>query len=687
MEVFAIKRILKRILAFILIFTICSCTLLKKEENEAHAFAIVDDAALLGVILAGVALSAGTYGIASSDSVQDLFCDIFSEDTLDNVREYLSAVSIGESKLSFDKLSSSSLALANVVRHVKAEYKFPVEYTSSGTYKTYDISGNVVEYASTDELINFIDSTGRGFYYVESLSSCEFMVNTSGDVVLKQDVFNQIKACVSSVMKKFVGIGKSVVSWFLDAASVEAVDYIVSISSAYYDKFGADYAATMSSIHGDSTTFLVEYNGKTASFSFFGVLLELHTDSGVYFCNFPVERFEQLNESYSSTGDISVFTSNMSQSYFLYNSFMGYNNLGGGAVSDYALRLDISYDTSANVAYIGVGDGNYGYTNLVSSSSVHLVNNGNTANYVIGTVGADGSITYQVVGEASTYPYVDGIAKGDNEVKVSGDVVLTDKILAQVMDTNLTVEEVNAQVAEVSDSVIAVDNSIKNGFQSNNSWLSKIWELIKSLPGLIVSAFGSLFDILFGFLDEILEAILGVPIDIVSGLTDVKDAVLDIPGDIVSSLTDVKAAVLDIPGDIVGVLVDVWESLKSIPGDIIDLLRELLVELFVPQDSYFNGWKNKFDNQLRNKLPYTTYIDFLEDIKEINSAKLDDITVTIYGQECTVLSFNWYYKCKDDIDNLIRGFTFIVLIFFNINQMYKLIRGTSLFKFEKYISK
>lgn len=667
----------------------------KKYEQPAQAVAIADD--LLYVIVAGVCLAVGTFGISTTDSPTACFSDIFGEETLDNLRDYFEAVDEAEAT---GYLVDVNPGLVTSAKRLKAQYKIPVEFDGS-FYKYYDETGR--PYVS--ESLPFAVGT---YFFVENLDSYEYYEPTDS-YVLTQESYNDILNAVKSVTKKVVNLGKGVVSWLLDAAKATAIDSVAAVSDSYYDKFGEGYRDSMYSIHGDATTLYTESFG--IGLSLHGVLLELHINDSVYYGCFKADIFETLNNSYSEVGDISIFTNNMATSYTLYNpmdyvngSYRVTNNTNGGVISggDAYSCVSLSYNGSATCVttsthYQGAGD-------AISGDKVHIINNGSTANYVIGTVGADGTIDYEVVGESSSYSYVDSIAKGNNSVKVSGDVSLTDKLLSQVMDNNLTVEDINSQVAEVSDSVIAIDDSIKNGFESNNNWLAKIWSLLGGFPALIVSAFAGLFEKLWGYLASILSGILDIPGDIVSALSDVKDAVLNIPilGTILQGITDVKDVILDlpvsiadaiaavgdfaldIPSDFVDVIDDIWETLQDIPGDITSLLKELLIELFVPSDTFFNNWKNDFNNLLVTKLPYDTYNEFFDDIKAITQSKLEDITITVYGKECTVLTFAWYYEYQTTIDHWIRGVMFIVLIFYNLNQMYKILRNTSLYKVDKY---
>ena len=209
--------------------------------------------------------------------------------------------------------------------------------------------------------------------------------------------------------------------------------------------------------------------------------------------------------------------------------------------------------------------------------------------------------------------------------------------------------------------------------------LSSVGNAIRDLPSDFV---GTLADIKDGVLSipAFIEAGLDVviPDAVTNVFTDIKEGVLAIPGSVADSIADIGDFVIDLPGDIADTVKGIFDAILSIPGKIINLLKDLFIYLFVPNDNFFHNQGNDFKNKLQDILPYDTYVNLLDDLKTIANYKLDDFTITIMGQKCTILSFSWYYKYEEDIAHLIRGFMFFALIFFNINQLYKLIRGFDL---------
>lgn len=180
-----------------------------------------------------------------------------------------------------------------------------------------------------------------------------------------------------------------------------------------------------------------------------------------------------------------------------------------------------------------------------------------------------------------------------------------------------------------------------------------------------------------------------------STTSKIKDIVTGIPGTIVDGLSSAISVVgktitgsIDFVGTVVTGIANVVTDIGGILADLLDIIFRAVVKAlsacFIPPDDFFNDWKDILENMLEDKLDFNSYLKFVTDIKSITSSKLDNFKVTLFGKECTILTFSWYYKNQDAIDDLIRGVTFLVLVFFNINQSYKMIRGTSLVKVNLY---
>lgn len=746
-----IRKFLKRILCFVLICSILTCSLYHKEEKEVYAVAIVDDACI-GLLLAGFSLVLGTYGVANSGTPAEMFEGVFGEDALDNIKEYFKKVDEAEAQgLLVDlnpNLTEAAIALKKKIKH-------PVQQVGS-MYEYFDDAGKLVVSDS------FPYSSGT-YYFVKNIENLEFDANV-GKYVLNTAIREQIAKAVATATKTVAHVGKNILDWTMDQFKALAGMEVAGDEKV----FNALKLETC-------TRYLSKYKDKTAiffndgyskwanldvcsAFALGGVILELRLQDGSkVFGAFSAERFNSLNDSYAASGAISVFTDLMNAKFRLacYRNdavpgitsdytFVDWKGTGDSYTGESVYILDnagvtsLQYPTFAYNADGSTGWSAYNRVTPLEGGTATLVNNGVTGNYVVGEVQADGTISYSLYGESSTESYVDGLDTSDVKVRVNGDVDVSDKVIEHVISGTGTVEDINDSIASVTDNVRVVDNTIANGFTKSNNWLENIWNGIKSIPETIVGLFSTLWgwlgdilnaikdsplgiisalgvigsvvssipgliadtqiieDIKTGVLDipdAISTALLGigsfvvdVPLDITDGITGIWDGIKALPGDIVDALSDVGDFILDIPSDITDGVTGIWDGIKSLPGLIADAFRELLKELFLPDAAFFNNWNNKFHLMLADKLPYDTYNNFFDDLKEISRSKLKDITINIYGQECTVLSFKWYYNSEDTINDWIRGIMFVVLVFFNINQMYKLIRNSSLYKVDKYLS-
>lgn len=127
---------------------------------------------------------------------------------------------------------------------------------------------------------------------------------------------------------------------------------------------------------------------------------------------------------------------------------------------------------------------------------------------------------------------------------------------------------------------------------------------------------------------------------------------------------------------------NLWESIKGIPKAIIDLLGNLLQWLFVPKEDFFENEINKIKAKLSEKIPYQDYITLFETIKTVSSGEDLSIDLPEYkiSDNLTVkqhkfIDFGKVTKYKQTWYGWVRGFTFIFMIIYNINQIMKFLRG------------
>lgn len=117
---------------------------------------------------------------------------------------------------------------------------------------------------------------------------------------------------------------------------------------------------------------------------------------------------------------------------------------------------------------------------------------------------------------------------------------------------------------------------------------------------------------------------------------------------------------------------------------IIELLGDLLEWLFVPNENYFNNQIESIKGQIAKKIPYEDYVSLFETIQTVSNG--EDITIDMPSyqiangvtiQKSKFIDFGNITKYKNTWYGWVRGFTFIFLIIYNINQITKFLRGFS----------
>lgn len=663
---------------FLLVLSFSVPVISERKEQKAEAVALVDDI-LIGMCITAVALTYGYLSRHNDKGPVESFIDAFGPDVMGDLRSYFKEV-VEEKAVGY--LGDYSNSFQQAAMLVKKEHKHAVVQDASG-YKYVDETGNV---RVSDMELPFSEGT---YYFTDTLPAND-PAYTSGNTISKETI-EAFKVAVTTLSKPVVKLGKTVLD--------DIVDFVGA--SGVFAKNDMD--STVSSIPNNSE-FITRYKDKTAliinggtinvygnlvsdisGLAVKGIILELRLQNGCrVYGVMNADEFSERNNNYSKSGKIECFTNYMGSSLILANKS---SSLDERYFSDLVYNPDAtSYDMPF---YIDIAFNNnqtcIGYTScilngqfLINKRHVYtpidsgvctFINNGVTANYVIGEVGADGTISYSVYGETEEGKYIDGLDIGSTSVKVTGDVTVSDRILEQVMDNSLTVEEINNEIAETNETVRAIDHTVNNGFEKSHTWYEKIWNAITAIPSLISSLFEKLWD----WLKKILDAITSIP-SLIRSLFETLFGWLD------KLWTQVKA----IPSEIVSLKDKVGEVMEKIPSGIATALKDLFMELFVPDKNFFNDWGNNFKNSLKDKLPYDVYDGFFADIKSIKSSKLEDVTMTVYGKKVVVFPFSIYYKYEKKFDDIIMGFMFIVLIFYNLDQIYFLIRGTHLYHLKAF---
>lgn len=115
---------------------------------------------------------------------------------------------------------------------------------------------------------------------------------------------------------------------------------------------------------------------------------------------------------------------------------------------------------------------------------------------------------------------------------------------------------------------------------------------------------------------------------------------------------------------------------------IASLFGDLLKSLFVPGDTFFSDEVEHIKSQLAEKIPYEDYINTFETIKQVESG--EDIQVSLNNYKIfgdfsislpSFVNFSFITKYKNTWYAWVRGFLYVFLIIYNLNQIMKLFRG------------
>lgn len=118
---------------------------------------------------------------------------------------------------------------------------------------------------------------------------------------------------------------------------------------------------------------------------------------------------------------------------------------------------------------------------------------------------------------------------------------------------------------------------------------------------------------------------------------------------------------------------------------IVESIGNLLKGLFIPSDNYFSNIKDTLLSDLETKLPYESYINMFSIISDVaTDGEMQDIGINNY-QVGTLninlpnfIDFSYITQYRDTWYSWVRGFVFIFLIIYHINQINKFLRGFSI---------
>lgn len=173
---------------------------------------------------------------------------------------------------------------------------------------------------------------------------------------------------------------------------------------------------------------------------------------------------------------------------------------------------------------------------------------------------------------------------------------------------------------------------------------------------------GSLFSALSEKVVAVKETLSGIPSLIRDHIKDIFSNMIDT---VVSLPSKIKGYILDLRDTVL-------EKLRSIIQGILDLpdkIGDAIMGLFLPSDGFIEGKIQHF----RDKL-YSMGIDTYDMGSIFNTEQpFTDITCTIRGQTVIIVRMDVVDKVVKMFRPVIRGFMWLMLVFYNINQFLRFI--------------
>lgn len=316
--------------------------------------------------------------------------------------------------------------------------------------------------------------------------------------------------------------------------------------------------------------------------------------------------------------------------------------------------------------------------NMGVSANIFYINFSTQTKYTGATTALNGTDTMQPTVKPSKY------TNTAEEIDKSSDtIIINNYVVNNYTDTDNVINN----IANDNDMHLDTNDDDDGGTTSDyTSLLKSILSTLRNIPKNTYKYFNNKLDMIIsaiqsGSSEDVLNAInqLNSPIDKIN-----------------ANLTDITALISKIDGkdfNIKDVKVDF--DVNNYASTVSQEINNVLVKVFIPGDTYIDNKYTEINVEMENKLGYQQYTNFFDDIKEIKDAKPTNITINTSNitnmfsgssgtsgadasSEITLINFDIYYKYKDEVDKIIRGIMFILLLVFNIRHIYILIRGSDM---------
>lgn len=176
---------------------------------------------------------------------------------------------------------------------------------------------------------------------------------------------------------------------------------------------------------------------------------------------------------------------------------------------------------------------------------------------------------------------------------------------------------------------------------------------------------------------------------LVNGVNNIFSAIGNIATNLANAIGNIFSSFFESVGNFCAsvweFLQDLWDFLVSLPGNIINGIINGFKALFIPEDGFVETVVVGIKENLATKIPYDTYIEIFGTLSDgsyydgqkdlnidINNYKISE-DLSISTQD--FINFDNITEYKNTWHMWVRGFIFILLIIYNVNEFVKLLRG------------
>lgn len=119
-------------------------------------------------------------------------------------------------------------------------------------------------------------------------------------------------------------------------------------------------------------------------------------------------------------------------------------------------------------------------------------------------------------------------------------------------------------------------------------------------------------------------------------------------------------------------------AIIELPAKLLELLGDLLKSLFIPSDSFWDNTFKDFESIISSKIGTDGYASIMSSLQSATSGQIPNFSINLNGQSMTIIDMGFISNNLGILHTIIRAIVFALLIRYNINNVYKVIRKDNL---------